>query len=163
MNVFVLNKKTFDDTMLRHGITKENVHEDKMHFFISILDSIPRDENDVPFFDEGPNVKILRFDDTEEGSTTSLMGTNDKHQAQPFTAEQAEDLLKFLDANKDKKTCIVHCSAGFSRSGAVGTFVNDYFGENWFQFKRINPQVQPNATVLRKLKAALVNKYRDDV
>lgn len=163
MKVLVLNKQVFEDSVSKYGLTNDNVSEDKIHCFICVFDSVPRNENDIPYFNETSNVKILRFDDVEEDSSIPLLGTNEKYQAKSFTSEQADELLKFLDNNRDKEKCIVHCSAGFSRSGAIGLFINDYFGGNWFDFKKTNPHIQPNATVLRKLKAAFVNKYSDDI
>jgi len=163
MNVHVVNKQVFDEIMYKHGVTNENVHSNKLHFFILIHDSVPRDEQDVPLFEDGPNVKSLRFDDTEGCEDVALMGTDGKHQAKAFTETDAEELLNFIASNKDKETCIVHCSAGFSRSGAVGEFVNDFFGGNYFKFKRVNPHVKPNGLVRRLLKNVWVNKYHDDV
>lgn len=58
-----------------------------------------------------------------------------------------------IELNKDKQQFIVHCSAGISRSGAVGTFINDYFGLDYSTFRKTNPQVQPNPFVLRTLKS----------
>jgi len=48
-----------------------------------------------------------------------------------FDEGHAKKIIAFLDnANKDPKDSdlVVHCSAGISRSGAVGTFACDYFG-----------------------------------
>jgi predicted protein tyrosine phosphatase len=163
MNVIVVSKQVFDDTMHKHGITNDNVHTNKLHFFILIHDSVPRNEQDLPLFDEGPNVKILKFDDVEADQDVPLLGTDEKYKAKAFTKEQAEELIKFIATNKDKETCIVHCSAGYSRSGAVGEFVNDFFGGKWFDFKRKNPHVKPNGTVRSLLKNVWVNKYHDDV
>lgn len=162
MKVFVVNKTTFESLMVVNKITKENVYNDTKNFFILIFDSVPRNNKDVPFFDSGSNVKILNFDDVENDSKIPLLGTDNAYDAKAFTIDQAIDLLEFLDKNKDKETCIVHCSAGISRSGAIGTFVNDYFKGDYFDFKRQNSHIKPNNLVLRMMKAAMVNKYHDE-
>lgn len=163
MNIFVVNKKTFDELMIKHGLTKENVSSDKIHFFICIHDSVPRDENDKPYFENGPNTKVLFFDDVDSDSEVPLLGSGEKYQAKAFTAQQAAELLDFLDNNKDKQTCIVHCSAGYSRSGGVGAFINDYFRCNYQDFKRKNPHIKANNLVIRLMKAAMFNKYSEDI
>jgi predicted protein tyrosine phosphatase len=114
MKVFVTSKKTFDDIMLTKGITNDNVESYDKAFLISINDSVGTDE--VPYFENKENVKVLFFHDLDEDIETKS-GT-----ANTFTYTQAEELLEFIDKHKDKETCIVHCAAGVSRSGAVGTF-----------------------------------------
>ena len=146
MKVFITSKTAFDDMMKRKGITNENVETYKKTFFISINDTCGTDE--TPYFENKDNVIVLFFDDVETDIQT-------KHGiAKAFTNIQAKQLLQFIDRNKDKESCIVHCAAGISRSGAVGTFVNDYFKGDWFEFKKTNPYIHPNGLVFRLLKKA---------
>ncbi len=152
MKVFVISKTEFDEMMKRKGITNDNVESYKKTFFISINDT--RGTNETPYFQNKSNVKIMFFDDVEEDLVKTIVGTGEVVTIKAFTSAQAKDLLTFIDSNKDKETCIVHCSAGISRSGAVGTFVSDYFGANWHEFKKQNPYIHPNGVVLRSLKAA---------
>lgn len=147
VNVLVTNKESFDVLMERYGITNDNV-EDKQSFFISINDTCGTDE--VPFFKTNKsNVMVLFFDDVEEDLT---IPTQEVKKAKAFTLEQAKELFAFVEKNKHRKTCIVHCAAGISRSGAVGTFINDYLGGNYSQFKKRNPYIHPNGLVLGLLK-----------
>lgn len=73
---------------------------------------------------------------------------------------QAYDIVKFIDKNKDKSNFYIHCSAGISRSGAVATFIYDYFRERGEEVE-ITPQMPktPNYFVLKMLKEA----YERDV
>ena len=154
MNVFVLSKQSFDELMKKKNITSENVESYKQNFFISINDTCGTDE--VPYFENKSNVKVLFFDDVDVDITTG------EKTAKAFTKEQAIELLNFVEQHKDKGNCIVHCAAGISRSGAVGTFINDYFGGDHFVFKKTNPYVNPNGHVLRTLKM-VVNERTDKV
>lgn len=142
MEVFVLNKEAFNRLMLNSNIDNENVEGINDHFFISINDS----SINKTYFENKRNVKVLFFDDVEEDIVHS------KGTAKAFTEEQAEELFDFIQKNKDKKICYVHCSAGISRSGAVGTFVNDYYGGDYYQFKKRHPHIHPNGLVLALLK-----------
>lgn len=72
-----------------------------------------------------------------------------------FSSIQAKKIISFLNKIKSGKdgVLIVHCAAGISRSGAVGEFANDFFQLEYSNFKKENPQVNPNAhvkSVLRK-------------
>lgn len=70
-----------------------------------------------------------------------------------FEVEHAKKIVSFLDGLKDRpgnETLVVHCDAGISRSGAVGSFASDYFGLNYEEFKKMN-RVLPNYHVRRLL------------
>jgi predicted protein tyrosine phosphatase len=150
MKVWVLMKQHFDELMRSQKITDENVHERKDVFFISINDSTGTDE--VPYFKDAENVKVLFFDDVDEDLHIPILGTSEFQTAKAMTDLQAEALFSFIRANKDKKTCIVHCAAGISRSGAVGTFINDYMQGDYAEFKKNNPYIHPNSHVLSTLR-----------
>lgn len=73
-----------------------------------------------------------------------------------FEDSHALKIIKFIDrVQKDSKdsTLIVHCHAGISRSGAVGTFACDYCGLNYNEFIKENYYVQPNSHILRTLRS----------
>lgn len=151
MKITIINKQTFDSLMKQHGITNDNVENITKTFFISINDTCGTTE--VPYFENKENVKVLFFDDVDFDIEVS------SHKiAKAFTTTQAEELFDFINKHKDKESCIVHCAAGMSRSGAVGTFINDYFGGDWFEFKKLNPHIHPNSLVLRLLKRVLAEK-----
>lgn len=140
MTVTVLSKAAFIDT-LENMQKKGNVPEDfKDTFFISILDPDFR----VPLWIDLPNYKTWWFYDLDY----------DIEPYQAMTEKQGRDIVDFILENKDKKHCIVHCSAGVSRSGAVGEFVNDLFGEDFSIFKRRNKNISPNFHV-----KGILNEY----
>lgn len=151
MKVFIRSKTEFDATMVRNNITNENVEEKRM-FFISINDTRGTDE--VPYFEKGKkNVLVIHFDDIEEDIDDAKWGL-----IKAFTKEQAEEIISFLEKQEDKISCILHCAAGISRSGAVGTFVNDYYRGDNSEFKRNNPHIHPNGLVLRLLNQVMREK-----
>jgi predicted protein tyrosine phosphatase len=61
-------------------------------------------------------------------------------------------LFDFIEANNNKISFIIHCSAGISRSGAVAQFINDYFDFDEEKFKLNNPFIHPNPHVFSLLK-----------
>lgn len=74
-----------------------------------------------------------------------------------------EDALKIKNFIKDAdKRIIVHCTAGISRSGAVGTFLSEYFnGKNSEEhsiFLKEHNFLRPNDWVYEKLKKAFTVK-----
>ena len=72
-----------------------------------------------------------------------------------FDKDMAKSVISFVDRlnrEKEDSSLIVHCRAGISRSGAVGTFACDFCGINYDDFKCINPNIFPNYHVLRLLK-----------
>ncbi len=161
MKIFILNKKSFDDLMIRKGITNDNVEEYKNTFFISINDTCGTDEK--PYFENKENVKTLFFDDVEKDLEVPVIGSNEKYViVKTFTEEQAKDLLKFIDKHKNKKNCFIHCTAGISRSGAVGTFINEYIKGDKDEFKRTNPYIYPNEHVLRLLNQEVVRNIEEE-
>ena len=157
MRVHILAKREFDGLMATNKITDENVGKMDSIFFISIIDTDTFSESREPYFKEDhANVLNLRFDDVEHDLMAS---STQAYDARAFTEEQAKILYSFIKAHREKETCIVHCMAGISRSGAVGTFVNGYCGGDWELFKRDNPMILPNARVHRMLNAAKYNDF----
>lgn len=147
MNINVLRKTKFESLMRDNNITNDNVESFDNIAFISILNT----EDPSGYFKKNyENVLVLFFDDI----TDDLNWDNDPDFLGPvlFTEDQAKKIIAFIDLHKDKDQFIIHCSAGISRSGAVGTFINDYFELDYKAFKQINPQIQPNPFVLRTLK-----------
>ena len=84
-------------------------------------------EEETPFdkFGDFTNKNILKlwFDDVSE--PTEWRGMNDKL----FNVDDARKVVEFIKEKQDNvDTFIVHCTAGISRSGAIGMFIKDYFG-----------------------------------
>jgi predicted protein tyrosine phosphatase len=141
--VLVLSKERFKDFICFNNITDENV-ESKNICIISINDGGAK-----PLLSKAENVNVMFFDDTSENElhlSPSLVH---------FNTENAAEIIQFIEKHSSKDLFIVHCTMGVSRSGAVGTFINDYFGLDYFQFKRNNPIIQPNQFILSQLKQQL--------
>ena len=92
---------------------------------------------------DADNFLNLQFDDADDEAHWSMCTL--------FNEEMATQIKEFTDKNKDKRVFFVHCLMGISRSGAVGEWLNDYFGNDYFDFKRTNPHIIPNSLVKRIL------------
>ncbi len=90
----------------------------------------------------------LWFDDAEEKEPAMFELPPDSQILLPvyFTPDMATEIKKFVDVNADKDF-FIHCTLGKCRSGAVGEILADYFKIPYEQFKRWNPQTQPNTLV----------------
>lgn len=100
--------------------------------------------------EDAPNVLNLWFNDAED--------YNPETESVLFDEDMADSVVRFVEANKDARFWILHCTMGKSRSGAIGGFLADYFGIKWEDFKRDNPQVQPNSLVKKLLTRRLLEK-----
>ena len=97
-----------------------------------------------------PHLLTLAFDDIcNEPETPEDLGN-----AILFDEDMAHAIMRFVDDRK--LPLLVHCTAGISRSGAVGEVLNWYF--NRYQernaaddedFTQNNRQIQPNTIVKR--------------
>lgn len=132
MKISILGKDDFI-----HFIKDHPVNEMDKIFYISILDP----EFKEPLHKDLSNYKTFWFWDVPE-----KIGNYN-----PISENQAQDIYNFIQNNKDKKMCIVHCTAGVSRSGAVGTFVNNLYGNPSNDFNSDNPFILPNELVLNLL------------
>jgi predicted protein tyrosine phosphatase len=150
MKVRVLSKDLFDTILPRMRIENQNVEEHFDKAFISITDG---DREDIHYFNKDyKNVLNLEFDDASDlenerrikfGQTELIL----------FTRQQGQQIIDFLDENKGIETLYVHCLAGRSRSGAIGTFANDIYGkETFYEFCNSNPTISPNYYILALLK-----------
>jgi predicted protein tyrosine phosphatase len=150
-NITVLSKRMFDNIMMKNNITNENVKDKLDVAFISINNT--EDTKEIPYFNDcnSDNVLVLYFDDVEEDIEIPIIGENKIQKVKAFTIEQARILFNFIVKNTEKKSFIIHCTAGISRSGAVGTFINDYFQQSYHKFLEKNPYILPNGHVLRLL------------
>jgi predicted protein tyrosine phosphatase len=157
MKVFVMSKMQFKKLMVDNNITDDNVETKGDVMLISINDS-NRAQGFRPthFQRNHPNVMIMQFDDVENEGIPLMNGGT----AVVFSQKMAHDLFQFIKRNKHRKTAVVHCEAGISRSGAVGSFIQGYCGGDWEEFKRTNPHIHPNGRVLRMLNK---EKYNDKI
>lgn len=110
-----------------------------------------------------PNVLFLEFDDVTIEEADLVNSNNEKLHVKAMTVEQAKQIINFiLKTFNQNKDLYVHCTAGISRSGAVGLFANQFVNryikpnEEEFQYNRTNgflvPPI-PNATVSQLLNA----------
>jgi len=119
--------------------------------------------------DEGPYINpislpMLKKLGMEDGISLNFWDiTPDKHSnikehypnAIFFDELHAQKIIKFIETIHKNKKCyplIVHCSAGISRSGAVGTFACDYCGLDYNTFIKSNPYIMANPHVLSVLR-----------
>jgi len=136
--------------MQYNGITDDNVETKDM-----LIVSINNVKDTSSYFEkEHENVKIMHFGDYSEEMITLLNYSKEKEKENGvFNNEMAKELYEFIKRNKDKNLAVLHCAAGISRSAGVGTFIQDLYGTQSFQdFKRKNPQIQPNLHVLNLLR-----------
>lgn len=153
--ILILPKVGFDNAMKQIGIDDSNVDTVYHSFaFISIGNSQrvagsgkqhnqfnPSFEENHWFKSDHENVLNLVFDD---------IGPTLKEQEPSlvlFDESMAKAIIKFWEKNKGKKF-ILHCTAGISRSGAVGNFIRQVENLNYESFKTDNPQILPNMWVL---------------
>lgn len=115
---------------------------------ISITDT---DKADVIFEKNEVNgiraVLKLKFDDVER----------DYKNEHCITKEDAENIVKFVNKNKNKvDKFIVHCEAGVSRSAGVGAAIMKALnGDDWDVFK--NPLKCPNMKCYRTVLNAFID------
>lgn len=152
IEVYILPQFAFDNVMKKANITDENVELEKNHFFISINE--PDSITITPYFKDHENVKVAYLYDVDEDTVVNYTNGTPSKMVNAITPEQALDIVRFIEKNKDRKYCFVHCAGGVSRSGAVGTFINDVYGEPYEDFKRRNSHIQPNITILNALRLA---------
>ena len=114
MKVFIMPKFIFEQAI--DGIEKSS----KDVFYLSINN--PDDEDKTPIREDSDTFKSMWFYDIDEDIYDEVKDFTYK----TISDEQLDELYDFIMKNKDKKNFVVHCTAGVSRSGAVGEFVNDY-------------------------------------
>ena len=114
-------------------------------FYLSINN--PDDEDKTPIREDSDTFKSMWFYDIDEDIYDEVKDFTYK----TISDEQVDELYDFIMKNKDKKNFVVHCTAGISRSGAVGEFVNDLFGIPYAEFRKQNPNIIPNTYIKKKL------------
>lgn len=155
MKVIILSKINFEKFMMFNYINDDNVEEQDI--MIISINNIYNEERWAAkegvksyFKKNHSNVLIMHFPDLGEIAASYFI---EKGDPKVFTDYKANKLYEFIKRNKDKRTAVVHCSAGISRSGAVGTFIHDLYGTCTYEdFKRRNPMIHPNYHVLSMLR-----------
>ena len=108
------------------------------------------------------NLLCLAFDDC----TTWDEAWREHEMPELFNEEIAVRIVRFV--RDDSMLLVVQCTAGISRSGAIGVALDEFFnlrgGRNPADheyFAAHNPQVRPNALVLRLMREALAKPLSD--
>lgn len=113
---------------------------------ISIIDTDTPDLFSPDISNE--NVLTLHFDDITPKTAIQFNTDQDSdRKIQAMSFKQGSEIIKFINFIHSKKMnfeLFVHCSAGISRSGAVGLFANQYLNLNDSEFYINNPQILPN-------------------
>ena len=158
MKILIFNKREFNNYMKFNDITDDNV-ETKDVMFISINNYYEGSKSsyslDVKshFKRQHSNVMIMHFGDYSE---EYVYRTIHEGPTGLFNEYKAKKLYQFIKKNKDKSMVVIHCGAGISRSGAVGTFIQDTYGTvSYEDFKRKNARIQPNNHILKLLQKEL--------
>jgi len=123
----------------------------KRNNFINIRNSRSIDPNrGVPV--NGPHILKLQFDDVRELPAVRRL---------PFDEKMAESILDFIMRCDLSRPLYVNCSAGISRSGAVGESLNRFINQmrlkneaDYRQFFLNNPQIDANPLIGKILDAA---------
>lgn len=150
--VCVLSKEKFEDVMKRNNVTEANIEAVENTALISICsttNSFCGISQNHYFKSNKSNVLNIRFDDIEQ-TEAGLLLFNEKH---------AEELIRFILKNLES-SFIVHCTAGISRSGAVGDFIRRLKDIPYQDFVLDNPQIQPNMRVLSILIDVYNKKFK---
>lgn len=158
MQIVVMSRHMFEKFMMDKEITPDNVEKLKDVFIISIQNDAG--DAHIPYFPENKkNVLVQYFSDVEEDIEVQMIGSVEKVTAKAMSSEQAKEMYQYIMDNKvrDKKICLIYCTADVSRSGAVGVFVAECMGVNYLDFKRANPSIQPNIHMLKLLREAHLN------
>lgn len=135
MKITVLNEAEFKQMLVSKDLNSDTIESRTDLCFISITNS-----NVQPFMRETSNCLPLTFDDiTDKDNMPEFI---------LFKEDQAVKIIQFCVNNKDRRELLVHCTGGISRSGAVGLFINDIWGEDSYQnFMKLNPRIYPNIYV----------------
>ena len=141
MKIYVISKLEFDAYCEKFNLNDNNIELNKNLYCISIHGL---SEKEIPYFKfNHTNVLNLRFDDVE----------SDSAHGKAMTIEQGMEIISFLKNMEinNNTMLLVHCYAGISRSGAVGTFCNEYFNQDKTEFINRNKHILPNGAILRIL------------
>ena len=100
---------------------------------------------------QAENVRILYFDDLDDPDSPFQRG------GRFMTEADAEAIAQFVE-RPDPRPIFVHCTAGVSRSGAIGACLNEYFNKKLSldeaaheSFWKKHPDISPNKLVMKLL------------
>lgn len=164
IEIHIVSATKFKKILESNKLNNNTIKDKKNLFFISIIGD-GDDDGLVHVLDTAENVLNLEFDDVEEDCLVPVFqndGTITQSQLRTFTEKQGKKVIEFLDKIKESKeeniTLLLHCFAGISRSGAIGTFAHDYLETDKHSFIMTNPQIRPNSNVLRVLNRLMYDR-----
>lgn len=107
------------------------------------------------------NILLLHFDDADPDDYPLMEENRAKNPNAPsyhfMTDEDADEIVRFVE-KPDPRPIIVHCTAGISRSAAIGVALNDYFNRKLShdeleheRFFRLHLNISPNRHVMKLL------------
>ena len=145
MKIFVYSKKELKN---QYYINKKWFC-DPNKYFISISGMMDDCKYPCEFLSHNSKrVLHLLFDDVTEIES-------DSSNIILFDIEHANKIFDFSKSIPENATLYINCSAGISRSGAVGCVLNEYLNsdnkEDYLSFYDINSQIQPNPYVKKIL------------
>ncbi|MBR3776943.1 MAG: dual specificity protein phosphatase family protein [Kiritimatiellae bacterium] len=148
MKITILPRSYFEERMEGGEIRSLLIN----HKIISIQSSSGWDS--VPPFHEEvrslPNLLCITLDDyfaiPDDEDEKKLVAL--------FSYEIADQIMRFVDDGK--MPIIIHCTAGISRSGAIGSVLNRYYNsilannkEDYDAFFLLNSKIMPNPNIVR--------------
>lgn len=159
MRAIAYSHDRFNELCQGMGVNDENVETYTNDAFISIIctEDCRRyylEEDKTHYFKRGhDNVLNIVFDDLTQDKDWN------NYVFKAMSESQGEEIVNFIEKNKGKNF-MVHCTAGISRSGAVASFIRDFYlnDEEQDLFERENPHIRPNIHVLSTLKRVYYEK-----
>lgn len=88
---------------------------------------------------------------------------------QLISEDDVKNIIEFISNMDQQKDLIIHCTAGISRSGAIGSCLNHYFNsgsDNMMDYKDFvdrHPHIHPNILVFQKLYYQLMDLKKRNV
>ncbi len=166
--VKVYSRFHIDEIAKRHSKCREKFpYRDRPWYLISIHtdEGYPflTDDNKKSLSELGCRDAIsLQFWDITDTQATKIMEGKSAHSKKLakdlklFSSEQAKEVIGFIMScnqdDEDDAVMTVHCDAGISRSGAIGTFVVDFLRLDYQEFINGNTFLRPNSYMLSVLR-----------
>lgn len=144
----IMPKRAFDVMLEQAHISDDDVKNHPKIAFISIISPDDKSEKHW-FYRDHDTVLNLEFDDADPSMVEGCAKAG--YPVHLFDYEDAKKIIAFIEKNKDATHFFIHCTAGVSRSGAVGFFVRQVLQSDYEAFAKMNPYIVPNGFVLQTL------------
>lgn len=144
----IMPKMAFDTMLELAHISDGDVARFPKVACISIISPDDKTEKHW-FYRNHDNVLNLEFDDADPSMVKDCEKAG--YPIHLFDHDDAQAIIAFIRKNKDATHFFIHCTAGASRSGAVGFFVRQVLKSDYEAFTKMNPYIVPNGYVLQML------------